>query len=95
MTRKVTFTCELEEKTLRALEERATAEGRSIGEVVADHLARHLPNGEPTPDGNGARAAAFERHIGAWDSGDPASADNERIDADLAREYGSDNGRDD
>ncbi|MGH9831947.1 MAG: hypothetical protein ACREBD_23025 [Blastocatellia bacterium] len=31
----------------------------------------------------------FTRWIGAWDSGDPNSADNERIDADLAREYGA------
>ncbi len=31
----------------------------------------------------------FDRWIGAWDSGDPNSADNERIDADLAREYGA------
>ena len=27
--------------------------------------------------------------FGAWDSGDPRSADNDRIDTDLAREYGS------
>jgi hypothetical protein len=94
MTRKVTFTCELEEETLRALEEKATAEGRSIGEVAADHLSRQLLNSVPTSERSEARAAAFERHIGAWDSGDPASADNDRIDADLAREYG-DNGRDD
>ena len=25
--------------------------------------------------------------FGIWDSGDPCSADNDRIDADLAREY--------
>ncbi|MGH9835864.1 MAG: hypothetical protein ACREBD_07585 [Blastocatellia bacterium] len=31
----------------------------------------------------------FARWIGARDSGDPNSADNERIDADLAREYGA------
>jgi hypothetical protein len=41
--------------------------------------------------------AAWERlrrHFGAVDSGDPHSADNDRIDADLAREYGNeiDNG---
>jgi hypothetical protein len=30
----------------------------------------------------------FARSIGAANSGDPNSADNERIDADLAREYG-------
>jgi plasmid stability protein len=29
------------------------------------------------------------RHFGAWDSGDERSADNERIDHDLAREYGN------
>ena len=34
------------------------------------------------------RIAAFERHIGAWDSGDPTSSNNERIDADLAEEHG-------
>ena len=27
--------------------------------------------------------------FGVWDSGDPRSADNDRIDNDLAREYGS------
>lgn len=27
--------------------------------------------------------------FGIWDSGDPRSADNDRIDADLAREYAS------
>jgi hypothetical protein len=27
--------------------------------------------------------------FGIWDSGDPRSADNDRIDADLAREYTS------
>ena len=34
---------------------------------------------------NGGRR--FEDYFGAWDSGDENSADNERIDADLAREY--------
>ena len=34
-----------------------------------------------------------ERHFGAWDSGDVRSADNERIDADLVREYASTHGR--
>ena len=32
---------------------------------------------------------SIRRHFGTWDSGDPHSADNERIDEDLAREYGS------
>lgn len=29
------------------------------------------------------------RHVGAVNSGNPRSADNEQIDADLAREYGA------
>lgn len=31
----------------------------------------------------------FARWIGAWNSGNPNSADNEQIDVDLAREYGA------
>ncbi len=31
----------------------------------------------------------FARHFGAVNSGNPRSADNEQIDADLAREYGA------
>jgi hypothetical protein len=32
-------------------------------------------------------SGSFEQLFGSWDSGDENSADNERIDADLAREY--------
>ena len=37
--------------------------------------------------GNGSRSV--RSFFGIWDSGDPRSADNDRIDADLAREYAS------
>ena len=37
--------------------------------------------------GNGA--PPVRSFFGIWDSGDPRSADNDRIDADLAREYES------
>jgi len=37
------------------------------------------------PSGNGAPSVSS--FFGIWDSGDPHSADNDRIDADLAREY--------
>ena len=33
------------------------------------------------------QSESFEELFGSWDSGDENSADNERIDADLAREY--------
>jgi hypothetical protein len=43
-------------------------------------------------NGGAARKTAepgrARRHFGAWDSGDERSADNDRIDRDLAREYG-------
>ncbi len=32
-------------------------------------------------------ASSVRSCFGIWDSGDPRSADNDRIDADLAREY--------
>lgn len=35
------------------------------------------------------RKGDIRKFFGIFDSGDPNSADNERIDADLAREYGS------
>lgn len=42
--------------------------------------------------GNNSQAAEerFARHIGAVNSGNPRSGDNEQIDADLAKEYGKD-----
>ena len=35
----------------------------------------------------GGAAGTTRRHFGAWDSGEARSADNDRIDEDLAREY--------
>jgi hypothetical protein len=34
------------------------------------------------------RSAAVERHLGDFDSGDPRFSENQRIDADLTKEYG-------
>jgi hypothetical protein len=41
------------------------------------------------PQGNAAsEAGGLRRHFGAVHGGDPRAADNDRIDADLAQEYG-------
>lgn len=45
-----------------------------------------LKGGPPSKAAAEARER-FERHIGAIDLGQPTGADNESIDADLAREY--------
>jgi hypothetical protein len=39
------------------------------------------------PAKGSATAPSLESLFGSWESGDENSADNERIDADLAREY--------
>lgn len=92
-TIKVTFTCDLQERVYRALEAEAAASGRDVGQVVADRLSRGTPQALSSPEDPTQRADAFERHIGAWDSGEPDAADNVRIDADLAREYRDDHRR--
>jgi hypothetical protein len=90
MNRKVTVTYDLPEEICLVLEQRAATEGRRWEDVVAEHVARCRPSHPPlTPQEIERRTAAFERHFGAFDSGDPRFSDNERIDADLAKEYGS------
>jgi hypothetical protein len=89
MNRKVTVTYDLPEEICVILEQRAVAEGRRWEEVVAEHVAHCRPSHQHiAPQEIQRRIAAFERHFGAMDSGDPKFSDNERIDADLAREYG-------
>jgi len=46
-----------------------------------------LHRSDDRSSGNGA--PPVRSFFGIWDSGDTRSADNERIDADLAREYAS------
>ncbi len=89
MTRRVTVTYELPEELCRVLERQAAREGRHLEDLLADHMAgQHRPRLQLTPEELERRRAAFERHLGAWDSGEADSSDNERLDADLAREYG-------
>ncbi len=89
MNRSLTVTYEMPEEICFVLEQKAAAEGRRLEEVVAQHVAQsQSPRHEMDSQEIKRRAAAFERHFGAWDSGDPQFSDNERIDADLAREYG-------
>ncbi len=56
-------------------------------------LTLELPARKPrpilTPEEAEAAMARLKRHMGRANSGDPDSANNERIDADLGREYGN------
>jgi hypothetical protein len=49
---------------------------------------RELAEVNQAAAGTSAGRGIARRHFGAWDSSDERSADNERIDLDLAREYG-------
>ena len=46
------------------------------------------PPAEAPVDGAAASRGGWRRHAGALQGGDPAVSENDRIDADLAREYG-------
>jgi hypothetical protein len=48
------------------------------------------PRVRPDPAAREAASARLEHHAGAINTGDPRSADNDAIDADLAREYAGD-----
>jgi hypothetical protein len=69
----------------------AAQTGRSFEEVKAEWKAAVAPKPRPPLSEEERRAARerLRRRAGAVSSGDPHSADNDRIDADLAREYGS------
>ncbi|MDQ3804116.1 MAG: hypothetical protein M3416_09835 [Acidobacteriota bacterium] len=52
-------------------------------------LAERLLAAVNQPDSNAAAGRGkARRHFGVWESVDKRSADNDRIDLDLAREYG-------
>lgn len=58
-----------------------------IAHEWAERYGRPAPVPDLTPEEWETARQQFKRHIGAIDSSDPNSSDNERIDADLAREY--------
>jgi hypothetical protein len=84
-----TLTFEVPDELYEAFEEVAAKDGRSVEAVALEWLAKHEPKPRPKLTDEESRAAweRLMRHAGSFESGDPHSADNERIDADLAREY--------
>ena len=86
-----TLTFEIHVEIYEILEQRAEKEGRSVEELAIRWLASVTPKPRPKLSEDERRAAweRLKRHAGAVSSGDPRSADNERIDEDLAREYAS------
>ncbi len=89
MNRRITVSYDIPEEICVILEQKAASEKRRLEDVVAEHVAKCRPGRRVlTPEETRRAIAAFERDFGTLDSGDPNSSDNERIDADLAKEYG-------
>lgn len=79
------LTLELPDEVYRPLTRAAAQAGQTPEQWTLAHLRTCLP-AAPERAGDLAR---LMRHAGAVDLGHPTGADNEAIDADLAREYGS------
>ena len=84
-----TLTFEIPEELYEAFDFIARRDGKTTEQVALEYLARRAAERRPPLSDEDRRAARerFFRYAGAVNSGDPDSADNERIDADLAREY--------
>lgn len=85
-----TLTFEMPDEVYDVLQAEAARSGRAFEAIALDWLAKYRLNPliEMSAEERAAARARLERHFGAVSSGDPHSGDNERIDADLAREYG-------
>jgi len=72
------------------LQEVAPKLGKLPDELITEWKAKHGAKPRPQLTEKELQTARerFRQHMGAVNSGDPHFADNERIDADLAREYG-------
>ena len=83
-----TLTFELPDEIYDALEHVAAQGDQPVEELALEWLSRHAPQPRRGMSDEELKLAAerLRGHAGAVDSGDPHSADNERIDADPARE---------
>jgi hypothetical protein len=83
-----TLTVQLSEEVYAALGRRAEATGTSPAELAAASLESQFHSCSPCQEGQRQAARErFERRFGAVDLGYPTGADNESIDADLAKGY--------
>jgi len=85
----VTITLVVPDEVYAVCEQEALRTGRTVEQRISEFLLKHGPQPRPELTKEQRRQALerLERYLGAGCSGDPYSADNERIDADLVREY--------
>ena len=86
---------EVNDAVYSALQQRAVVAGISPNQVAVAALEQQLLPGngqvktgkDRTEAEKQAARERYERHFGVFQSHDPHSSDNEKIDADLGREY--------
>lgn len=89
------LTIELDDNTFAALEKLACSAGTTADRLAAFAIERQYGKivDSETERGSEEKSVGvrpdFERHFGSVDLGHPTGADNEGIDADLAKEYGA------
>lgn len=86
-----TLVLEIPDEVFSTYQEIAENKGETTEKIVLEIVLRNAPRLENI-DVEQARLAEerFARWIGAGNSGNPRSGDNEQIDIDLAKEYGRD-----
>lgn len=85
------LTFEIPDELYEIFEKMAARHGKTTEQVALEYLAQRAPKPRPKLSEEELQAARerFAQHIGAASLGYPTGVDNESIDADLAREYGS------
>lgn len=86
-----TLTFAVGDALYEAFQQMAVKYSRTLAEVALEWLAEHAPRSHPqlTEAERQEAWGRLLRHAGAARLDYPTGADNERIDSDLAREYGS------
>ncbi len=86
-----TLTLEIPDEVFSSFQKQAERRGETAEKFVLEIVLKNVP--QTKSGGNKDVKLAeerFARWIGSVNSGNPRSADNEQIDADLAAEYGKD-----
>jgi hypothetical protein len=78
------ITIEVPDTLFAVIEKAAARSGSTPSEMIVKHLSDQLASSVKKREQAQGR---FRSHAGEIDTGDPSSADNDRIDLDLAREY--------
>ena len=86
-----TLVLEIPDEVFSSYQQIAKSKGKTTEKVVLEIVLKNFPKTENNNSENTESAEErFSRWIGAVNSGNLRSADNEQIDADLAKEYGKD-----